>query len=103
MDDFGRCIACGLCDRGEGERIARSSGAYSGVMQLILAASRSMPDFGAAAVGFAHVPDDVLAEKELICPTQVPMRKIAGFVREKAGEARMSLPIAPAKPPALPR
>ena len=98
MADFGRCIACGLCDRGESERIARSSGAYPGVMQLVLAASRSMPDFGAAAIGFAHVPDDVLAEKEAICPTHVPMRKIARFVKEKASEARVSLPAAPAAP-----
>jgi hypothetical protein len=101
MEEFGRCIACGLCDRGESERIARSSGAYPGVMQLVLAASRSMPDFGAGAVGFAHVPDEVLAEKELICPTHVPMRKIARFVKDKAGEARMSLPIAAAPPPKL--
>ena len=101
MSEFGRCIACGLCDRGESERIARSSGAYSGVMQLMLAASRSMPDFGAAAVGFAHVSDEVLAEKELICPTHVPMRKIAKFVRDKAGEARVSLPVAPSPPRAL--
>ena len=90
MGTFGGCIACGLCDRGEGERIARSGGAYVGVMQLMLAASRSMPDFGAAARGFAHVPDPVLAEKERICPGRVPMRRIARFVREKAAEARVS-------------
>jgi hypothetical protein len=94
METFGRCIACGLCDRGEGERIYRSNGAYHGVMELILASSRSMPDFGAAAIGFAAVPDDVLAEKEKACPTRVPMRRIAAFVREKAGEARVSLPVA---------
>jgi hypothetical protein len=99
MQTFGGCIACGLCDRGESERIAKSGGAYPGVMQLILAASRSMPDFGAAAVGFAHVPDEVLAEKELICPTEVPMRKIAKFVKDKAGEARVSLSIASARLP----
>lgn len=93
MGTFGRCIACGLCDRGEAERIARSGGAYSGVMELILAASRSMPDFGAAAVGFAHVPAAALEEKERLCPTSVPMRQIAAFVREKAGEARVSLPV----------
>lgn len=102
MVEFGRCIACGLCDRGESERIARSSGAYPGVMELMLAASRSMPDFGAAAVGFSYVSDEILAEKELICPAHVPMRKIARFVRDKAGEARISLPVAP-QARALPR
>jgi hypothetical protein len=91
MGTFGRCIACGLCDRGEGERIARSGGAYPGVMQLMLASSRSMPDFGAAARGFAHVSDEVLAEKERLCPSEVPMRRIARFVREKAAEARPSI------------
>jgi hypothetical protein len=64
-------------------------------MELILASSRSMPDFGAASIGFAEVPDEVLAEKEKVCPTHVPMRRIAAFVKEKAGEARVSLPVAP--------
>ena len=97
MNDFGNCIACGLCDRGEGARIARSGGAYPGVMELMLAASRSMPDFGAAAVAFAYVSDEVLQEKEKLCPTSVPMRKIAAFVRDKAGESRTSLPVVATK------
>lgn len=101
MRGFGRCIACGLCDRGERERIASSGGAYRGVMQLVLAASRSMPDFGAAALGFAHVTDEVLAEKERICPTRVPMRRIAQFVSEKASEARVSEPVEATAPPVV--
>ena len=99
VSTFGTCIACGLCDRGERARIASSGGAYRGVMQLVLAASRSMPDFGAAAVGFAFVPDEVLAEKERICPTRVPMRRIAQFVREKAPQARVSEPVEATAPP----
>lgn len=86
LGSFGRCIACGLCDRGEGERVAASGGAYRGVMSLVLAGSRSMPDFRAAAVAFDHVPDEVLADKERLCPTGVPFRRIARFVREKADE-----------------
>ena len=86
LGSFGRCIACGLCDRGEAGRIAASGGAYRGVMSLILAGSRSMPDFRAAAVAFEHVPEDVLANKETVCPTGVPFRRIARFVREKADE-----------------
>jgi hypothetical protein len=92
LPTFGRCIACGLCDRGEAERIAASAGAYRGVMALMLAGSRSMPDFQAAAIAFSHVSDDVLAEKERICPTAVPMRRIARFVRSKAAELDRSLP-----------
>jgi hypothetical protein len=103
LGTFGRCIACGLCDRGEAERIRASGGAYRGVMSLMLAASRNIPDFREAAQSFQHVPDAVLAEKERICPTRVPMRKIARFVRAKAVELGQSLPPARAEPKALPQ
>ena len=95
MPTFSGCIACGLCDRGESGRIAASGGAYRGVMALVLAGSRSMPDYRAAAYSFSFVPDEVLAEKELICPTQVPFRAIARFVRDKAGAVGGALPLPP--------
>lgn len=95
LAEFGRCIACGLCDRGEAARIAASRGRYRGVMPLMLAASRSMPDFHAAQLSFAIVPEEALAEKEARCPTRVPMRKIARFVRDKADELSQSLPPPP--------
>lgn len=94
MSTFGGCIACGLCDRGESARMASSGGAYRGLMEIVLAGSRSMPDFAATAVSLSHVPVEVLADKERICPTGVPFRRMAAFVREKAGEARTSLPAA---------
>jgi succinate dehydrogenase/fumarate reductase-like Fe-S protein len=86
LSTFSRCIACGICDRGESERIAASGGAYRGVMPLMLSASRSMPDFRAAAYSLSFVTDEVLAEKEQSCPTQVPMRRIAAFLRAKSNE-----------------
>jgi hypothetical protein len=55
-------------------------------MDLMLASSRSMPDYDAAARSFAAVGDERLAELETRCPTQVPMRKVAAFVRAKASE-----------------
>jgi succinate dehydrogenase/fumarate reductase-like Fe-S protein len=81
---FGGCIACGLCDVGEGARAVASAGAYAGVMDLVLASSRSMPDYDAAARSFAAVSDERLAALERRCPTRVPMRAIAAFVRAKA-------------------
>jgi hypothetical protein len=84
LGQFQRCIACGLCDRGEAQRIAQSGGAYRGPMALVLAGSRSMPDYRAAAYSFSFVDDAVLADKERICPTGVPFRRIAAFVRAKA-------------------
>ena len=104
---FSRCIACGRCDLGEAERMAASKGAYPGLMALVLASSRSMPDFDAAAIAFDHVPEHVLAEKEPLCPTAVPFRALARFVRAKAslmGDAVpiAELPSAPALEPAAP-
>ena len=95
MPDFSRCIACGLCDRGEAERIAASGGAYRGVMALVLAGSRSVPDYRAAAYSFGFVSDEVLAEKEALCPTRVPFRAIARFVRDKAAAVGGPLPLPP--------
>jgi succinate dehydrogenase/fumarate reductase-like Fe-S protein len=86
---FSGCIACGLCDVGEGARAAAASGAYAGVMDLMLASARSMPDFDAAAAAFSAVGDERLAELERRCPTAVPMRAVAAFVREKAAEVSL--------------
>jgi hypothetical protein len=55
-------------------------------MDLMLASSRNMPDFDAAVRSFDAVGDERLAELEAICPTRVPMRKVAAFVRAKAAE-----------------
>lgn len=82
---FSRCIACGRCDVGEADRIAASGGEYPGLMTIVLSSSRSMPDYDAAARSLAHVPMEVLAQKEEICPTRVPFVELARFVRSKAG------------------
>ena len=94
MRHFGRCIACGRCDRGDAERILSSKGEYRGTMGLVLAASRSMPDYRAAARGFAYLSDSELEQKERLCPTRVPLRELAHFVRANAAAARVSLPAA---------
>ena len=88
LPSFSRCVACGRCDLGEASRIAASRGAYPGLMQVVLASSRSMPDFDAAALALEHVPLEVLAEKEAVCPTGVPFRRLAEFVRAKAKQGR---------------
>lgn len=103
MPAFQRCIACGLCDRGESERMARSGGAYRGVMNLMLAGARSMPDYRAAAYSFSFVSDRALAEKEALCPTEVPMRAIARFVRDKAAAVGGPLPLPESVPSLRPR
>ncbi len=52
----------------------------------MLASARSMPDYDAAMAAFDAVGDARLAELEARCPTSVPMRQVAAFVREKAAE-----------------
>jgi hypothetical protein len=84
------CIACGLCQLGEGPRAAASGGIYAGAMDLMLASSRSMPDYDAALLSFATVTDVRLAELEARCPGRVPMRQIAELVRAKASEVDAS-------------
>jgi hypothetical protein len=86
LPTFSGCIACGLCDIGEGSRRAASGGVYAGVMDLMLASARSMPDHDAAVSAFDAIGDERLAELEPRCPTRVPMREVAAFVRGKAEE-----------------
>lgn len=88
LPTFARCIACGRCNVGEASRVVASKGAYGGVMDLMLASSRSMPDYDAAARSFEAVDEARLAELEEVCPTAVPMRRIRAFVLEKARELR---------------
>jgi succinate dehydrogenase/fumarate reductase-like Fe-S protein len=83
LDRFSRCIACGRCDRGDGERIASSRGAYPGTMALMLASSRSVTDRVNAREALRFISDGELAEKERLCPTRVPMRRVAAFLRSE--------------------
>jgi hypothetical protein len=92
MSEFGRCIACGRCNRGDERHVIDSKGQFRGSMGLVLAASRSMPDYRAAARSFACLSDLELEEKEKLCPTRVPFRRLASFVRSNAAAARVSLP-----------
>jgi hypothetical protein len=94
MADFGRCIGCGRCERDDGARILQSEGRFKGTMGLVLAASRSMPEYRAAARGFAFLSEADLIAKERLCPTGVPLRRLAAFVRAGADAARVSLPAA---------
>lgn len=94
MREFGGCIACGRCERGDAAKIMQAKGRFRGTMGLVLAASRSMPDYRAAAQGFAYLDDTELAQKEGLCPTRVPLRRLAAFVSANAAAARVSLPAA---------
>jgi hypothetical protein len=53
-------------------------------MALMIASSRSLPDFPVASVALRWISDDELAKKETLCPVEVPMRRIAAFIRARA-------------------
>jgi len=77
------CFACGRCDVGEGARLAEAAGAYPGLMAVVLACSRSTPDFDAAARALAGVPEATLREREGICPVGVPFVELSRFVQRR--------------------
>lgn len=77
------CLACGRCDVGEGARMAASNGSYPGLMAVVLACSRSTPDFDAAARVLASVPESSLREREGCCPANVPFVELARFVARR--------------------
>jgi hypothetical protein len=83
-DRFEGCIACGRCDVGEADRMIAARGAYPGLMQLVLASTRSIPDFDAAARAFAHTPDALLEAKAKRCPAHIPFAELAALVRTTA-------------------
>ena len=59
-------------------------------MQLVLASSRNIPDFRWVARSFDHVSDEILRQKETVCPARVPMREIRQFVRDKAAAVQVA-------------
>lgn len=83
LAQFSSCIACGRCDFGEAQRMSESQGEYPGLMQLVLASTRNIPDYDAAARGFTHVPNEVLRLKVQRCPVRFPFERLASFVQQK--------------------
>lgn len=93
MASFSGCIACGLCERGE---LPNSRAPGAGPMSLVLAGSRSMPDFAATASAHRSLSPEQLRQRERLCPAGIPLQAIKGFVDDKAPQARASQP--PAAP-----
>lgn len=84
LASFGGCFACGRCDVGDAETMARTGGAFPGTMRWVLSATRSMPDADVAAAAVAGISDETWAAKEALCPSGVPMRRLVAFVRAKS-------------------
>jgi hypothetical protein len=81
-----RCIACGVCDAHFGgyERVARS--AMRAPSDVVLAHSRSLPDWDALALPLAQLERGDLARMERLCPTQIPLARVAEVARRRISE-----------------
>jgi succinate dehydrogenase/fumarate reductase-like Fe-S protein len=66
---LGGCIACGLCDVGEGARIVASKGRYAGVMDLMLAPRGRPPGARRTA---ARSDRSGCGSARSVCPARVP-------------------------------
>ena len=78
------CIACGRCNSGWAFDQGSSRELRTDLMQFIVSASRSMPDFDAAKVTldrFGPLPAQALRRR---CPASIPFHKLASFINTAA-------------------
>lgn len=75
------CIACARCDD-------VSSGKYGGMMSVVLAASRSMPEFDAASIVVQRLVDELSPQDwdtmHSRCPARIPFDSLVAFVQSSA-------------------
>ncbi len=98
LNGAGRCIACSRCERGDGPVRQRHGAVYPGLMSLVLAASRSSPDFIHGAIGWGVLSQEELQRREALCPVGVPIAALGQLMRrERALAAQASASAHPAR------
>lgn len=93
-----RCIACGACDvRFDAYgRVARDT--LRAPSDLVLAASRSLPEWAALAAPIAELERGDLVALEAVCPARIPFRDVVRVARARAAsqrELRAGIPALP--------
>jgi succinate dehydrogenase/fumarate reductase-like Fe-S protein len=86
-----RCIHCGLCDAYDLALAAIPRTTYDGASLLPIAYSRSTLDLPRARTVLAQLRDEHLVQAEAVCPTRVPLRRIAGYLQRKLQEVSAQL------------
>lgn len=82
---FSGCIACGMCDAAfVYDGVAREH--FSGPSDLPLSYTRSLPDYDALERYLGELDKGDLLALERVCPSRVPLRRLADVSRER-GEA----------------
>lgn len=83
-----RCIACGLCDAhfGSYDDVARI--AMRGPSDVVLADTRSLPDWDALALPLAQLARGDLARIERLCPARIPLARVVEIAKRRAEALR---------------
>jgi succinate dehydrogenase/fumarate reductase-like Fe-S protein len=81
-----RCIHCGLCDAYDGALSVIPRTVYDGASVLPVAYSRATPDLPRAREAISRLTEAHLTRAEAVCPTRVPLRRIAQYLRRKLAQ-----------------
>jgi succinate dehydrogenase/fumarate reductase-like Fe-S protein len=84
VSSLSRCIACGLCDAhfGAYERVAR--GSMRAPSDVMLAETRSLPDWDALEEPLAQLERGDLARMERLCPAHIPLARVVAVAKRRA-------------------
>ena len=78
-----RCIHCGLCDAYDLALASLPRTVYDGASLMPIAYSRATPDLVRAKTALGKVDEAQLVRAEAVCPTRVPLRRIAVYLKRK--------------------
>ena len=81
-----RCIHCGLCDAYDAALSSLPRTLYDGASALPVSWSRATPDLPAAHAALERLHPEQLARAEAVCPTRVPLRRVAAYLQRKLEE-----------------
>jgi hypothetical protein len=81
-----RCIHCGLCDAYDPALSSLPRTLYDGASVMPVAWSRATPDLPTAREALVRIHPEQLARAEAVCPTRVPLRRVAAYLQRKLVE-----------------
>ncbi len=83
LHEASRCIHCGLCDAYDPTLSSLPRTVYDGVSLLPVSYARATPDMPRARAAILAIRPEDLTRAEAVCPTRVPLRRIAAYLKDK--------------------
>lgn len=98
VSSLSRCVGCGACDARFDAygRVARTT--LRAPSELVLAASRSLPEWDALAAPLAELERGDLAALEAVCPARIPFQDVVRVAKKRALTQRELRRATPALP-----